>query len=138
MRQLAIPFKFLKPGEGLYLNCPADKLGAQSQLALESKTVTKATDQTVITGECVRDGFLCSGWWNKFTGQLWFIDETIVLFQKVKDGPIYIKELKGYAPGGHTINFQNLIVKNSNVRGFMSAIESKFTQLWSDNSEQTK
>lgn len=138
MRQLSIPFKFLKPSEGLYLNSPPNQITTASQLVIESKVVKQASGLTVLTGECIREGFLCSGWWSKFAGQLWFIDETIVLYQKVKGGPVFIKELKGYTCDGHTINFQNLIVKNSNVKGFMNSIEAKFTQLWSDNSEQAK
>lgn len=123
MKQYKLDFKYLRPVQGISFNCLADKVGMQSQIQ---------------TGEGIREGYLCSGWWNKFTGQIWFKDEPVILYQKVKGGPILLSELKAYLPGGHVIIFHNLIVKASSVRGFMAAIESKFAELWSDNSEQTK
>lgn len=109
---------------GIYFNCSEDKVGMQSQ---------------VHTGEArVGSPHLCSGWWNKLTGQIWFDDQPITLIQKSQGGAIFISELKAIVNGGHTITFQNLKVMSHQTKGFKAAIEDKFTKLWSDNSEQAK
>lgn len=124
MKSIKLKLCHLKPEQGMYFDSGSQKAGSHSQLQ---------------TGEARVDSpYLCSGWWNKLTGQLWFSDQNLVMFQKVKDGPICIESLTAITEGGHTINFQNLVVRNHLGKGFKAKLEAKFTQMWSDNSEQAK
>lgn len=124
MKTLKLQLKHLRPEQGLFFDHGDAKAGSHSQ---------------VQTGEAMHNSpHLCSGWWNKLTGQLWFDDQPITLYQKVKDGPICVEKLISITEGDHSIIFQKLIVRNHYGKGFKAKLETKFAQLWSDNSEQAK
>lgn len=124
MKTLKLQLIHLRPQEGMYFDHGSMKAGSHSQ---------------VQTGEARLDSpHLCSGWWNKLTGQLWFDNQDLVMYQKVKDGPICVEKLISITEGGHTIIFQNLIVRSHYGKGFKAKLEAKFASAWSDNSEQAK
>ncbi len=124
MKTLKLQFKHLRPEQGITFAHGSETPGLHSQ---------------IMTGEARVDSpHLCSGWWNRFTGQIWFDDQPITMYQKTQGGPVFVEKLICITEGGHNIIFQNVSVKIHNTKGFKKALEAKFTQAWSDNSEQAK
>lgn len=121
MVKLTIELKYLRPEAGMYLNCNEDSMSLPSQ---------------VIMGEPAQDSvYQCTGFWSLLTGQLYFLNQKVVLVQEEPGKVIYVESLVGIAKGQHKIEFQRLTLRNHNQKGFMKAINGKFATLWSDKSE---
>lgn len=122
MKKLKLQLKHLKPEQIIYFDCPENSNVNASQL---------------ITGEAAKaSAVLCSGWWNKHTGQLWFQDQELYLYQKVENGPIFVERLSADTDGKHLINFHNVMLRRHSNKKFEEVVRKRFSDLWSDKSEQ--